>query len=346
MRKISLCPIIAAVLVSGAACSSKDTERPVVEGAGGSAAWTGGGGAAGQVAPTGSGGTTFVTNPGPTTTDSGRPLRCDEAGHCTCVNVASIGRPAHYGAGNDNTDAFQSWLNAKSSATVTLLTARTKLTGELLANYDVLILQALEDGEYGPFWQFDQSEIDAFSEYIKNGGGVIALTGYGADAGEVKPLNQLMQAAGITYNADDIFAQCPSNVSCYCWGNSIPMAGWQAQSPIAANVRYVGAFHGRSIVAPGASVVAAEGSTIYGVTTTVGLGRVFAFSDEWVTYTSQWLGNPNAPVNQYDSCYDAASGLMKTADHVFQVPQFWYNAIGWVANSDCGFTIDDPAIIK
>jgi hypothetical protein len=346
MRKISVLPIIV-VLAVGSACSSEAPPRRAAEAAGGATAWTpGGGGSAGYAGPAGTSGSTFVTNPGPTTTDSGRPLRCDGA-VCTCVNIASIGKPAHYGAGNDNTDAFQTWLNTKSSATVTLLTARTKLTPELLANYDVLILQALEDGEYGPFWTFEQSEIDAFAAYIQNGGGVIAMTGYGADAGEVRPLNQLMQVAGITYNPDDILGQCPSNVSCYCWGNSIPMGGWQAANPIAANIKYVGAFHGRSIVAPAsASLVAGDGTTVYGVTMTLGTGRIFAFSDEWVTYTSQWLGNPNAAVNPYDSCYDAASGVMKTADHVFQVPQFWYNAIGWVANTDCGFTIDDPAIIK
>jgi hypothetical protein len=344
MHRASLCSFVAVYLAIGAACGSPTTERSQADQAGGS------GGGDPTTAPGGAGGG-FVPvgplGPNPGTTDgSTRPVRCDDAGHCTCINIASIGKPAHYGAGNDNTDAFQTWLNTKSSATVTLLTARTKITPELLAGYDVIILQALEDGEYGPFWQFGADEIAAFGAFLTNGGGVIALTGYGADAGEVRPLNQLVGPAGITFNADDIFAQCPGGVSCYCWGNSIPMLGWQAQNPIAANIKQVGAFHGRSIVAPSASVVAAEGQTVYGVTATIGKGRIFAFSDEWVTYTSQWLGNPNAPVNQYDSCYDAASGVMKTADHVFQVPQFWYNAIGWVANSSCSFTIDDPAIIR
>jgi hypothetical protein len=38
---------------------------------------------------------------------------------------------------------------------------------------------------------------------------------------------------------------------------------------------------------------------------------------------------------------------MMTADKVFQVPQFWYNAIKWTAPAtQCDFTIDNPTIVK
>ena len=87
-----------------------------------------------------------------------RPERCDDAGHCACMNILSLGKVAHYGANSDSTDAFQQYLDTKSNARMTLLTDRTTLTPELLAGYDVLILQALEDNEYTGFWSYSQDE--------------------------------------------------------------------------------------------------------------------------------------------------------------------------------------------
>ncbi len=55
---------------------------------------------------------------------------------------------------------------------------------------------------------------------------------------------------------------------------------------------------------------------------------------------------PQMPPNQNDPCYDNAAGHWKTADKVFQVPQFWYNAIKWVSEQVGCFDISDPGIIK
>ncbi|MDI1448424.1 hypothetical protein [Polyangium sp. 6x1] len=276
----------------------------------------------------------------------GKPAECDDAGNCTCINIASFGKPAHYGVGMDNTDAFLQWLNDKSSASVDLYQQRTTLTPELLAKYDVIILQALEDGEYGPFWKFSPEEIDAVKSWVSNGGGLITLTGYGGDAGEVDPTNELLAFAGASYNKDDILGNCPGGVPCYCWGNSVPMAQFSPESPISANIKQVGAFHGRSINSSGGVVVAGEGGTKFGVAIEVDKGRVFVFADEWVTYSSQWLGAPQQPPNPNDPCYDNAAGYWKTADKVFQVPQFWFNAIKWVSTQVTCFDIEDPGIIK
>jgi hypothetical protein len=268
-------------------------------------------------------------------------LKCDSTGHCTCITVASIGKPAHYGG---STDAFQSWLNTKSSATVDLITTHTApLTKDLLDQYQVIILQALEDGEQGPFWQFTAAEVAAVSEWVQNGGGLITLTGYGSDPGEVNPTNQLLQFTGISYNKDNVLITCPNSL-CYCWSDSIPLAGWQAASPISANITQVGAKSGRSINAGDATVVSTDGTYVYGAAKAVGKGKVFVFTDEWVTYTSQWLGVART-VNQYDPCYDPVTMQMKTADKYFQVPQFWYNAIKWVSSSTCDFVIEDPGIV-
>jgi hypothetical protein len=271
--------------------------------------------------------------------DAGRLPKCDDAGNCSCINIASIGLPAHYGAGNDNTDAFQTWLNSKSSAKLDLFVTQPTLTAAWLANYDVIILQAMEAAEYGPFWQFSPAEQAALATWVQNGGGLVTLTGYGGDADEVNPANQLLGFTGITYNKDDILGTCPGSAPCYCWGNSVPLGGWQSQSPISANIKQVGAFHGRSINNSGGQVVSTDGTTDYAVSKDVGKGKVFVYCDEWVTYTSQWYGT--TPVtNMSDPCYGMS------AEQVFQVPQFWYNVIKYASSNAACFVINDPAVVQ
>jgi hypothetical protein len=277
----------------------------------------------------------------------GRPLRCDDAGTCACMNIASLGKVAHYGGNSDSTDAFQQYLNTKSNARMTLLTERTRLTPALLSNYDVVILQALEDSEYIGFWSYTQAETDALAAWVKAGNGLIVLTGYGGNADEVDPANQLLAFAGITYGKTDTQASCPDNF-CYCTDSSIPFSGWQPGSFIAANMvapdgqtGAVGVFHGHPIsctdTADGAcDLVATDpGGAIVGVGKTVGQGRVFAWADEWVTYTSQW-GATNT---------HGADCNGHTAGEIYDVPQFWYNVIRWVLPTASCFNIADPIII-
>ena len=52
----------------------------------------------------------------------------------------------------------------------------------------------------------------------------------------------------------------------------------------------------------------------------VGQGHVFSYADEWVTYTSQWFG-----IDAGGNCADASANV------VYQVPQFWYNAISYAS---------------
>jgi len=278
--------------------------------------------------------------------DGGRPPRCDDEGHCSCINIASLGKPARYGVngmGSDNADAFQNWLNTNSSASVKLITNRVTLTPAFLADFDVIVLQALEDAEKGPFWQFTPEEVAAFTEWVNNGGGVITMTGYGGDADEVIGVNQLLQFTGMSYNRDDVLGTCtnPPPANCFCWGNSVAMTGWQPGSELARNITQVGAFHGRSINAPNdAEVVATDGTNKYAVAKRVGKGKVFVFSDEWVTYTSQWLSTSLMKVTDpYNQCYK------KSADIVFQVPQFWYNVIRWANPTQCVFIIEGAGVI-
>jgi hypothetical protein len=264
-----------------------------------------------------------------------------------------MGRLGSYGAnpGMDGTASMEAWLNDRSSAAAATLLAKPTLTAEFLAGYDVLILQALETAEgAGSQWQFSADELAAFETWVRGGGGVIALTGYGGDPSEAAPTNQLLGFSGLQYAglsaAGDTAApdSCPDSC-CYCLGNSIPSTGWQASHAISANLTAVGAFYGRSVTVPAnGAVVAQSGSTVLGATVEVDAGRVFMFHDEWVTYNSQWDGSGLTDDCRTEdpnhSCYD------RHPANDYQVAQFWYNALLWVSgNREC-FDIDVPEIIK
>jgi len=282
--------------------------------------------------------------------DSCRHL--DKDGNCVCMTIASLGKVAHYGnqsGGGDSTDAFQEYMNSKATAKMDLYGNERQskkpfpLTADFLGKYDVLILQALEDAEYGGndnVWTFSQDEINALSDWVNNGGGLIAMTGYGGNPDEVKSTNQLLSFAGISYNSDDIFTQCPDN-TCYCRNSSLAFGGWQDDPPLTSNLdnktNQVGVFHGRSINCSDCKVMASDGNTKIAVHKEIGKGRVFVFADEWVTYTSQWKGDP-----QYVT---QANCDGETADKRFNVPQFWYNVFRWVSGDPVCFKIDDPQII-
>jgi len=268
---------------------------------------------------------------------------CSDAG-CSCVRIASIGKPGHYGVAGDDTAAFTDWLNSKSNASVDMVTSQPTLTADFLSHYDVIVIQWLTDSNSGPYWTFSDDEIRALQNWVQSGGGLITLSGYDSNAQEVVPLNQLLSFTDISYNTDTVLASCPSSLDCYCWGNSVPLGGW-AGAPIGANVTQVGALDGRSIRAGSATVDCSDPSgLVYAVHETVGHGRIFSYADEWVTYSSQWLGT--APANESAIYTDPNNPCYgKSAAEVFQVPQFWFNALAWVSGKSC-FTISDPGVVQ
>jgi hypothetical protein len=340
----------------------------------GQASVTGAGGGGGGSDSSGSGGSSESSQPvggsllgsikldGGTTRNNDKDAdtckRLDKDGNCVCMSIASLGKVAHYGnqgGTGDNTDAFQAYMNSQTKGTArmalfgnVLQSKKTfSLTADFLNQYDVLILQALEDGEYGGndnVWTFSQDEINALSDWVNNGGGLIAMSGYGGNTDEVKSTNQLLSFAGISYNTDDIFTQCPDN-KCYCRNNSLAFGGWKSDPPLTnsldGDTKQVGMFHGRSINCSDCQIMATTSingkDTKVAVHKEIGKGRVFAFADEWVTYTSQWKGDP-----QYTSAQDCAG---ETADKRYNVPQFWYNVFRWVSGDSVCFKIDDPTII-
>lgn len=268
-----------------------------------------------------------------------RAVECTEGegDDCTCptLRVAVFGKPGKWGAnrGGDSDTAFQEWLNSSSAGTAKANVYATKptLTTDFLAQYDVIILASLsEDSESGPFWSFDDTEAAAFQDWVENkSGGVIALTGYAGDSAETKPTNQLLAFSGVTYKADGAWASCSDWKICGCAGSST-LSTWVKTDPVIANlsnnVSTIGFENGRPINVPEDAHVVATAQSNNGVENVIvgkiaGKGRVLAYGDEWITYTSQWTGAGVDPSKCTDGYYP---------QDVYQTAQFWFNMIKWV----------------
>jgi hypothetical protein len=284
----------------------------------------------------------------------------DDAGNYFCcptpLRILSIGQPASYGAGSgggDNTDAFQAFMNGSTNGTAKMDMQKTfkKIKDLDLGKYDLLILQALyAQKPYNPssdLWPYGDDDAAALRDWVKGGGAVASMSGYFSDtAVETQPLNKLLGGSdswsGITYNGDNTYSSCPDNM-CYCTDSSVAFGGWQtnyADNPaLTHDLKKVGVFFGRSIVCAGSDCqVFAKDSTggNVGVAKKIGSGRLLAWSDEWVTYTSQW----GLADTQWDTQHQECSGY--TAKTSYSLPQFWYNAFRWLVPDNTCFTIIVP----
>jgi hypothetical protein len=223
----------------------------------------------------------------------------------------------------------------------------TPLTDSLLNQYDVVILQALQDQTgTARTWTYQASDIAALEKWVRAGGGIIAMSGYGLNSAEVNPLNQLLSFSGISYGTADTFARCPDTL-CSCTDDSIPFDNWQttyADNPaITHDLKKVGIYHGRPVNCTGsdcqvfATDPSAGGSNV-GVAQVVGNGRILAWGDEWVTYTSQWGLTPT----QWDNATTHPECANHSATSIYSVPQFWNNVFKWDAPAASCFTITQP----
>lgn len=330
-----------------------------------------------------------------TGTDGARESRCDDAGRCTCFNVASLGYGGSTGAqsgsgGTDNTRAFLSYLNVQSSTQAIQLgcgtdtgcssPAEPAFDAAFLAHYDVLILQWMANSLHtvtisgslfgftgaaalggGGYWSFTQAQLDAIKAWVSAGGGLIVLSGYdfcpnatystmcGTTTGEIGPSNQILQGigSGMAYTAADTYGATETGNGFACLGFSNAVTGWTAAPDIPGeHIMQVGAFHGRGISTGSNSVIDCTNST-YGVCAAhedIGAGHVYVFTDEWMTYTSQW--NPSPQIATY--CLEDAglinpvgcNGPCSAPQVYYQGPQFWYNALSYASQATgCAFAL-------
>jgi len=375
-------PVIACSVACSAGGAGSKATTSTFAGQGGASSGSGLGGDQGNSSSSGLGGLGLTGPAGSTGAggDAGRASRCDDAGNCSCINIASIGHEGVWGVcSGDTTSALKTWLNNQSTATVDSYdTTKPTLTAAFLAQYDVIILQwMVETGQQytdGAAWVFSPAEVSALETWVKNGGGIIALSGYqcngsGCTIVDTVATNQLLSFTDISFNNDDVLDPAKTSCQdCYCWGGPLPVGGplqgpaggdggvipasaaptvgpWDPSSPIGAHLYDIPAYVARSIQSTTATVDSTDGTSKFAVHEQVGQGHVFAYGDEWVTYSGEWLGTANCLsasmfTNPYDPCYE------KSAAQVFQVPQFWYNAIKYASSSVQCFNIMNPTIIQ
>ncbi|HEY5955418.1 MAG TPA: hypothetical protein VIV60_02645 [Polyangiaceae bacterium] len=282
----------------------------------------------------------------------GEVVACTDGEDCVCptLSVAVVGKPGVWGDSSDT--AFQNWLNSSSAGTAKVDNYLTKpvFTPDFLAGYNVIVLASLGDtSANGPWWTFSASEMAAFQDWIENSsGGVISLSGYSADNGEIKAKNALLAFSGISYHEENISPSCiienaTHDKMCYQCGNPYQISEWNRNDLVVANlslgVTMIGIDGGHPITAPADAHVAAmtTTSTIVNdwlVGKVVGKGRVLVYADEWITYTNQWSGEGGQNSND-TSC----SGLLP--QQLYQTSQFWYNMIRWVQPTSNCFKIVD-----
>lgn len=280
----------------------------------------------------------------------GRTYRCDDAGKCTCLAILSLGRPGQTGSASGNngdTNAFQAYMNSNTNATMTILETFTPLTDALLSQYDVVILQALQDQTgTSQTWTYGASDVAALEKWVRGGGAIIAMSGYGLNTAEVNPVNQLLSFSGISFGTTNTFGRCPNNL-CSCTDNSIPFGNWLSNytdnPAITHDLKDIGVYYGRPVSCSGSNcqVFATDPSTgggSIGVAQAVDKGRILAWGDEWVTYTSQWGLTPTP----WDDATEYPQCVGHTAQSGYSVPQFWNNVFKWVAPAITCFTITQP----
>lgn len=254
------------------------------------------------------------------------------AGSAICLSFVSWGAVAPGGAvpGESGMDAIVSWLNESSTASGVHYQDKPEITPEFMQQFDVVLLQDLSD------WDISDEEIDTFKEWVRDGGGVIALSGYTTNVSQVMATNRLLSFSGMNFvsiaEAGDTSTSL--GVCSYCLGSTDVQTGWNPEHPIAEGIEAVGAFQGRSIQGDGA-IVAEEDGKILAMTTEEEDGRVFLFHDDWVSYHERWSQDAPGECIENDQCFQMSPAT------TYQVPRFWYNAFDWaVGGRDC-FRVDD-----
>jgi hypothetical protein len=208
----------------------------------------------------------------------------DDAGQGFCggARIGLLGVPGPNASSN-----FQAWLGSNGQV-VTRVPTATVIAADVLSSFDVVILDQLER-------DYTTSEADALRDWVAGGGGVMSMTGYtGAGPDQTQP-NTLLASIGIQYlpglysGPVTMFASHPTTSGL----TSVTFLGGYTVGPVAGITGGVD------------TVTASLSAGPVAIAQERGLGRVYAWGDEWVEYDSEWASIP-------------------------QIRQFWVDVLGWL----------------
>lgn len=254
-----------------------------------------------------------------------------------CVTLMSWGSVAQMGAvpGQSGMDAIVSWLNEASNASGAHFAQKPEITADFLEAVDVVLLQDLST------WDVSDAELTVFKTWVKEGGGVMALSGYGTDGVQVSATNRLLSFSGMNFVPSSQGALTATYVSecAPCLGTTYQQRGFNPEHPISFGIDALGAFEGRVVSGDG-QIVAQIDDQVFAMTKEVGQGRALLFHDEWISYRTEWDKSAPAECAQNLACAEASP------DTTYQVAQFWYNSIKWLAPDATCFDIEDESIAR
>jgi len=221
-------------------------------------------------------------------------------GVCDCLNIATIGQIGPWSNGGD---VFKSWLDERSPQGAVPLDDQV-LTPELLAPYEIVVLLYLGDTTdvsnnnvvAHKHHTFSNDEVNAFSSWVRKGGGMMSTIGYAADeATEVKNANLLLAPLGMAYSTTKL------NLGGY-------VTSW-VEHPVTAGISSINTDNGVEPDGPMGTTLAHDGSDRVALQVNEpDQGRMIVWGDEWITYDSEWANVKGE-----------------------QVELFWLNMLKWLS---------------
>ncbi|WP_438022717.1 hypothetical protein [Sorangium sp. So ce233] len=209
-------------------------------------------------------------------------------GVCDCLRIATLGKTGVWGQG----DVFDAWLDTRSvNGAVNLNDAA--LTAEELSKHQVIVIQDVS--AIGR--SYSEAEVQALSDWISGGGGLMTLIGYGPPQ-ERENLNALLQPLGVSYDAAQILRRQGDS--------TFPITDWIRPHPVLDGIEAVGVDNGYPVVGEGTTLAKGDGHDVLKALES-GVGHVLVWGDEWITYNSEWVDHPD-----------------------YQVERFWLNALKWL----------------
>jgi hypothetical protein len=235
-------------------------------------------------------------------------------GLCDCLKIGFLGSFAS-DAGTA-TQAFQAWLEARSSVPIKNIPENTQLSAATLEGLQVLVVGNLSSrarsGGYTP------AEVDVVRQWVEAGGGLMTLAGYTANADDMRATVQLLQPTGLGY---DYQGRGPGVL-----GTGAPpvvVTGIIAH-PTVEGITALGVYYAYPVTGDGEVIVNDSGFTL-AMAKPFGNGRVFAFSDEWITQDRLWLPPPpnqnQTPCQQgCNQCANQTAQCLAQCDNCQQQP--------------------------
>lgn len=233
-------------------------------------------------------------------------------GLCDCLRIAFLGSVAS--DAGEETGAFEAWLAERSEVPARYIDASEPLSAAAFENLQVLVVGNLSERAGGGY---SATEVAALSEWLQvEGGGMITLAGYTSREEDIVPTVQLLEPTGLSYDyrgrgAGVLGTGTPPVIS---RGLVAPM------HPTMDGLIAMGVYNAYPVIGDG-EVLVREGNVNLAMAKNYGEGRVFAFSDEWVTQDSLWFPEtrPLTPCQQ--SCRQCAGECTQCDDQCLECSQ-------------------------